>query len=125
MSTVQLNEALSALYRSMELRDEGDSADWFFLAMIHRRLGRKERAREWYDKAVRWSHRYRPGDEELYRFEVEAAEALGLPRPEWRPSPPPQIDQDPRYILPNPSPRTRGFRVRSQLQPADGRPMVH
>jgi hypothetical protein len=110
----------------MELRDEGDSADWFFLAMIHRRLGRKERAREWYDKAVRWARRYGASDkvlfEELYRFEVEAAEALGLPKPEWRPRPPPQIDQDPRYILPNPSPRTRGFRVRSQLQPADGRP---
>ena len=41
----------SALYRSMELRNEGDSFDWFFLAMIHAHLGRKERAREWYDKA--------------------------------------------------------------------------
>ena len=36
-------EARSALYRSMELRNEGDSFDWFFLAMIHAQLGRKER----------------------------------------------------------------------------------
>ena len=50
------DDAPSALYRSMELRDEGDSIDWFFLAMIHQRLGRKERAREWYDKAVQWTH---------------------------------------------------------------------
>jgi tetratricopeptide (TPR) repeat protein len=83
-----LDDALSALYRSMELRDEGDSADWFVLSMIHVRLGHKDRAREWYDKAVQWSHRYRPGDDELYRFEVEAAQALGLPKPEKQKSPP-------------------------------------
>ena len=37
------DEARSALYRSMELRNEGDSFDWFFLAMIHAKLGHKER----------------------------------------------------------------------------------
>ncbi len=36
-------EAHGALYRSMELRNEGDSFDWFFLSMIHARLGRTER----------------------------------------------------------------------------------
>jgi tetratricopeptide (TPR) repeat protein len=116
------DDALNALYRSMELRDEGDSADWFFLAMIHQRLGRKERAREWYDKAAHWSHRYRPGDEELYRFEVEAAETLGLPKPEWRPSPPAQIERDPRYSQPYSLPSPRGLRMRGPLQPVDGRP---
>ena len=35
-------EAQSALYRSMEISDEGDSFDWFFLAMIHAKLGHKE-----------------------------------------------------------------------------------
>lgn len=81
------DEARSALYRSMELRNEGDSFDWFFLAMIHAKLGRKERAREWYDQAAEWSHTHRPGDDELYRFEAEAAEALGLPKPERQPGP--------------------------------------
>ena len=72
---------------SMELRNEGDSFDWFFLAMIHAKLGHKERAREWYDQAAEWAHSHRPGDDELYRFEVEAADVLGLPRPERPPGP--------------------------------------
>lgn len=80
------DDALSALYRSMELRDEGDSHDWYFLAMIHRRLGHEGRAREWYDKALQWARVSEPGDDELYRFGVEAAVALGLPKPE-RPAP--------------------------------------
>jgi tetratricopeptide (TPR) repeat protein len=91
------DDALNAFYRSMELRDEGDSADWFFLAMIHSRLGHKERAREWYDKAVQWSHRMRPGDDELYRFEVEAAQALGLPKPEKLARPPTPDGWQQRY----------------------------
>ena len=71
----------------MEISDEGDSFDWFFLAMIHAKLGHKERAREWYNKAVQWSHQYRPPpmDTELFEFQVEAAEVLGLPKPERPP----------------------------------------
>ena len=39
-------DARSALYRSMDLRNggEGDGIDWFFLAMIHSKLGYPERA---------------------------------------------------------------------------------
>jgi tetratricopeptide (TPR) repeat protein len=111
-------EALSALYRSMELRDEGDSADWFFLAMIHRRMGHQERARDWYNKAAQWARHYRPDDEELYRFQVEAAEALGLPRPE-RPPPRP-IARMEREVNPMP-PHLRGPRLRGGPQPPDGR----
>src|SRR5262249_49793945 len=44
--------ALAALKKSMELRKGGDSFDWFFLAMAHGRLGNKEDARKWYDRAV-------------------------------------------------------------------------
>ena len=82
-------EARSALYRSMEISDEGDSFDWFFLAMIHAKFEHKERALEWYNKAVEWSHHYRPPpmDSELYQFQVEAAEVLGLPKPERAPTP--------------------------------------
>src|SRR4029077_18897132 len=80
-------EARSALYRSMEIRDEGDSFDWFFLAMIHAKLGHKERAHEWYDKAAKWSAQHRPGNAELYQFQVEAAQILGLPKPVAQPPP--------------------------------------
>ncbi len=82
-------EARSALYRSMELSDEGDAFDWFFLAMIHAHFKHEERAHDWYDKSVEWSHQRLPGDGELYRFQVEAAKVLGLPRPERIPTPPP------------------------------------
>ncbi len=77
------DEALSAFYRSMDLSDEGSSADWFFLAMIHKRLGHEARAIEWYNKATRAITAGDPQQyDELYRFETEAAALLGLPKPE-------------------------------------------
>jgi tetratricopeptide (TPR) repeat protein len=88
-------ESQSALKRSMELRNEGDGFDWFFLAMIHAKLGHPERAREWYDKATRWSHQFRPGDPELYLFQVEAAAILGLPQPPGPPPRPPEAVRPP------------------------------
>jgi tetratricopeptide (TPR) repeat protein len=81
-------EARSAFYRSMELSDEGDAFDWFFLAMIHAKFDHKERAHDWYEKAVEWSHQRLPGNAELYRFQVEAAQVLGLLKPERIPTPP-------------------------------------
>jgi len=85
----ELEEAKNALYRSMELRNEGDSFDWFFLASIHFKLGHKDRAREWYDRAVerlRQIERTATGSalerlDELYRFETEAAAVMRLPKP--------------------------------------------
>jgi eukaryotic-like serine/threonine-protein kinase len=68
--------AVAALDRSMELRNGGDSLDWFFLAMAHWQLGEKDKAREWYDRAVQWMDKNRPTDEELRRFRAEAAELL-------------------------------------------------
>ena len=70
--------AVKALEKSMELRKGGDSYDWFFLAMAHWQLGAKDKAREWYDRAVRWMDKNQPTDEELRRFRAEAAELLGL-----------------------------------------------
>ena len=32
----------------------GSSFDWFFLAMAHWRLGDKDEARMWFDRAVEW-----------------------------------------------------------------------
>ena len=77
------DEVTKALDRSMELRGDGkgDSYDWFFLAMIHARKDQKEEGRQWYDRAVAWFHNARQGNRELYRFQVEAAAALDIPRP--------------------------------------------
>ncbi len=82
-----LDGAKQALERSMALRNggKGDSFDWFFLAMIDAKQGRKEDALEWYEKAIQWFRQARPADHELFRFQIEAAEQLGLPAP----APPP------------------------------------
>jgi tetratricopeptide (TPR) repeat protein len=77
----QWDEAMKALDRAMELRGQGDSFDWYFVAMIQSRKGRVTEAREWYDRAATWNEKRAEGDEELYRFRVEAAELLGLPEP--------------------------------------------
>jgi len=70
--------ALAALEKSMELRKGGDSIDWFFLAMCHEKLGDKEKARQWYDRATRWMDKNQANNEELRRFRAEAAQVLGL-----------------------------------------------
>ena len=77
------DEAANALGRSMELREngEGDSFDWFFLAMIQASKNQQAAGRLLYNKAVAWFHQNRAGDEELYQFQVEAARALGLSEP--------------------------------------------
>ena len=97
-----------AMHKSMELREgHGDAFDWFFLAMIDARLGQKEQARQWYDRAVAWFHDGQENDRELYRFQVEAAEILGLPRP---PAPvPKRVWAGPRFDGP---PGSIGRRVR-------------
>jgi hypothetical protein len=112
------SEATKALKHSMELRNDGDSFDWFFLAMIESRLGHPEPARLWYDKAVEWFHHYRPGDRELWEFQVEAARVLRLPEPDLPPaSRVSQLTSPPSYAVPghvrshpmvlNPRPRPR------------------
>jgi dipeptidyl aminopeptidase/acylaminoacyl peptidase len=69
--------AIEALKRSMELRNGGDSFDWFFLAMAHWQLGEKERARQRFDQAVQWMEKNQPQNEELRRFRAEAEQLLG------------------------------------------------
>jgi tetratricopeptide (TPR) repeat protein len=70
-------EAITALDKSMGLRDGGgDSNDWFFLAMAHWQLGDKVKARSWYDKAVQWMNKNQPKNEELRRIRAEAEELL-------------------------------------------------
>jgi serine/threonine protein kinase/tetratricopeptide (TPR) repeat protein len=71
-------ESVATLEKSMELRKGGSSDDWFFLAMAHWKLGEKDKARQWYDRAVQWMDKNQPKNEELRRFRAEAAELLGL-----------------------------------------------
>jgi len=83
--TGEWTEANDALSRSMQFRNQGDSFDWFFLALVQLKLGHREQALEWYGKAVGWFRESLSNDRELYRFQVEAAQELGLPKP----APPP------------------------------------
>jgi serine/threonine-protein kinase len=75
----QWRAAIKALQKSMDMREGGDSFDWFFLAMAHAQLGHKEEARSWYDRAVAWMDKNAPRSDELRRFRAEAAKLLGLP----------------------------------------------
>ncbi len=111
-------EAKDALYRSMELRNEGDSFDWFFLCLVHLKLGDRKRAQDWYDRAVEWFHQSRSDDEELYRFHVEASALLGLPKPA---TPPPRpARQASPFGNGVPFPLQRRFRSRSAGFPNSG-----
>ena len=60
------------------LRRGGNSYEWFFLAMAQARLGEPEKARPWYDKAVRWMQEHEPKNDELRRFREEAAGGLKI-----------------------------------------------
>jgi non-specific serine/threonine protein kinase/serine/threonine-protein kinase len=73
-----LQASIAALGESMKLQDGGDSRDWFFLAMAHWKLGDKEQARRWYDKAVAWMEKNQPQYTEFRRYRAEAAELLGI-----------------------------------------------
>jgi hypothetical protein len=56
----------------------GNSIDWFLLALAHGKLGEKDQARAWYDRAVSWMDTNQPNNEVLRHFRAEAAELLGL-----------------------------------------------
>jgi hypothetical protein len=70
-------EAIADLEESMRLRKGGDSFDWFFLAMAHWRLGDRDEARTWFDRAVKWMDKHRPQNIELRHFRAEAEALLG------------------------------------------------
>jgi serine/threonine protein kinase/tetratricopeptide (TPR) repeat protein len=70
--------AVTALEKGMQLRNGGDSSDWFVLAMAQWQLGEKDKARQWYERGVQWMKKNQPDDEDLRRLKVEAATLLGL-----------------------------------------------
>jgi serine/threonine protein kinase/Flp pilus assembly protein TadD len=86
--------AVTALEKSLDLEDQGNSYDWFFLAMAHWQLGNKEEAHRFYDLAVQTMAKTQPNNKELRLFCAEAADLLGLPPPvsagQVEPSDPPQ-----------------------------------
>jgi serine/threonine protein kinase/tetratricopeptide (TPR) repeat protein len=79
-------DAIEALTKSMELLNgQMESFNAIFLAMAHWQLDEKEKARNWYDRAVLWLEKNKDqweGNkqlaEELRRFRAEAAELLGI-----------------------------------------------
>jgi serine/threonine protein kinase/Tfp pilus assembly protein PilF len=71
--------AITDLESSMRLRDGGDSYDWFFLAMANGHLGDQKKARHWFDRAVAWTDKHKPMDDELRRIRAEAGSLLALP----------------------------------------------
>jgi tetratricopeptide (TPR) repeat protein len=72
--------AIAALATAMSLRNGGDSFDWFFLAMAHCRLGNRDEARTWFDRAVQWMDKHKPHDAQLRRFRAEAEAMLSKAR---------------------------------------------
>jgi WD40 repeat protein/serine/threonine protein kinase len=103
--------AIEALTKSMELqKGKLESFDTFFLAMAHWQLDEREKARQWYDRAVLWmeknKHQWegkKQWPEELRRFRSEAAALLGIEAPSAeldKKMPPPKDAQEK-----SPSPR--------------------
>jgi tetratricopeptide (TPR) repeat protein len=77
--------AVTALDKSVELRQGGDAVDHLFLAMATGQLGKRDQALKAYDKAVQWPEKNKETlekdktqAEELRRFRTEAEEVLQL-----------------------------------------------
>jgi tetratricopeptide (TPR) repeat protein len=75
-----LGEAQAALQKSLDL-DDGQGShyvyeDWFFLAMVNWKLGKKDEARQWYNRAVQWMQKSDPKNEQLRRFRAEVEELM-------------------------------------------------
>jgi tetratricopeptide (TPR) repeat protein len=70
--------AIESLHRSMELDNGGDAMQWLFLAMCRWKQDDRQKAREWYEKAMMWLEKVHPADEAYGRFRSEAAGLLGI-----------------------------------------------
>ena len=73
--------SISAAERAMALRKGGLPNDWFLLAMALARKGEKQKAVEWYEKAVEERRRLKMTVDDVFRLWSEAAQLLGLPAP--------------------------------------------
>ena len=69
--------AKGALITSTKLNSGGSASDWYFLAMTCRQLGEEKEASMWFKRAEDWMQSHHLHDEELKRFQKEAAKVLG------------------------------------------------
>ena len=76
----EFRRAVEALEKASELDCERKARNWFFLAMAHGKLGDKEEAHLYYDRAVRWMADNQPPYAIFpqSQFRAEAAEVLGI-----------------------------------------------
>jgi serine/threonine-protein kinase len=84
-------KSIDALREAIRLRTEGDTRDWFFLAMAQWRKGEKAAAMESYQNGVKWIEVNRPANLELkqLRREVEKMLAIETPSPKVESTAPP------------------------------------
>jgi Flp pilus assembly protein TadD len=68
---------IAALDRATSLNREEEGSDWLFLAMAHWQRGDRKRARVSYEKATKCLAQAPSLDEEMRRFQAEAALLLG------------------------------------------------
>ena len=64
---------------SMLLQNGGDGLDWYYLAMADWRLGNKQSARDYFQKARAWKKHEREGEDDLRRLDQEVASLLNAP----------------------------------------------
>jgi tetratricopeptide (TPR) repeat protein len=71
-------DAARAAFDKAEGSGDMEEEGWFFVAMVHSKLGHKEEARRWFDRAVAWTEEHKPDDKEFERFRGEAEEVLEI-----------------------------------------------
>jgi len=73
------DEAIEALGKSVELREGGDSSDFFFLAIAHWRRGDQDEARQWYQHGIQFDQDRKGAlDLNAVNFRQEAEHLLGI-----------------------------------------------
>ncbi len=76
--TGRFQEALASVQKSMELSSGGNAFHWFGMAMLSWQRDEKPKAKEWYDKAVEWTNKNAPNDQDLRRFRAEVEQLMGI-----------------------------------------------
>ena len=65
------DQCMTALEKSMQLRQGGDGFDWMFLAMAYHQVGKADEAKKWLDKALDWIAQMDQGKFTNPRFQVQ------------------------------------------------------